>query len=274
MDEQPQEEQPKEAPQEAPQEEQEAPQEEVPQQEPSEQLEKAEEEPKEQTEAPEEEQATEEAPEMSRRKQKRLEKLEGLVNKLKGEDRPPTPQQQQSGIDYRKLIEADEEVYKQLDKVSQDYGQEQYQAGVQQVNAAEFRLRLDFDAPRVESKYPQFDKSSEEFDPSLANSVNQWYLSTVGFNAQSGTVQNPNVRYSDFVEGIMELADNMATTKTETTSQNIAKQAANTGLRPDGSSPKSFDLNKAPEDMTEEELEAAVNMTMPRDSKGRFTRRT
>ena len=68
----------------------------------------------------------------------------------------------------------------------------------------------------------------------------------------------------------MELADNMAGVKTQQATRNIAQQAAKTGLRPDGTSVKPLDLNKAPEDMTDEELRAATNATMPRDSRGRF----
>jgi Predicted membrane protein len=205
---------------------------------------------------------------MSRRKAKRLEKLEGLVERLKGPQ--SQPQRKTEGIDYRKMIEADDQVYDQLSKASQDYGQQQFNAGLEQASSIQFHTRLELDAPRIESKYPQFDKDASEFNPGLASAVNEWYLATVGFNPETGGVQNANVRYADFVEGIMDLADAMAGARATKTTENIAKQAANAGLRPDGSSAKPLNLNKAPEDMTDEELRAAAKASMPRDSRGRF----
>lgn len=212
-----------------------------------------------------------EQPQMSRRKAKRLEKLEGLVQHLRG-----TPQQQQQqrnaqGVDYRKLIDADEQVYQQLDQVTQNFGQTQYQAGLQQANSIQFHTRLEIDAPRVENKYEQFNRSSPEFNPSLASAVNEFYLGMVGYDQQTGAVQNPNLRYESFVDALAELGEAMFSTKTTQSTQNIARQAANAGLRPDGSSAKPLNLNKAPEEMTDEELRAAAKASMPRDSRGRFT---
>lgn len=208
---------------------------------------------------------------MSRRKAKRLEKLEGLVQRLRGAEPPKT--QPDSGINYRDMIQADDDVYQQLEQASQTYGQQQYQQGLQEAKAIQFHTRLEIDAPRVEAKYAQFNKESSEFNPAMADAINQWYLASVGFDAKTGYVANPNVRYAEFVEGIMELADTMASTKTAKTTQNIAKQAASTGLRPDGSSAKPLNLNKAPHEMTNEELNAAISGSLPRDARGRFTQR-
>lgn len=209
-------------------------------------------------------------PPMSRRKQKRLEKLEGLVERLKG---PQTqPRQKPGGIDYRNMIEADDQVIEQLDKASQDYGQAQFQAGLEQANSVRFHTRLEIDAPRVEGKYSQLDKSSEDFNPNLTHAVNSLYLGMIGYDAERDTVQNPNLRYSEFVDALAELGEAMYSTKTTQATQNIARQAANTGLRPDGSSAKPLNWGgKAPEEMTEAELNAAIGATMPRDSRGRFT---
>jgi hypothetical protein len=212
----------------------------------------------------------EEPQQMSRRAAKRLEKLEGLIGHIRGSQRPQE-QRQRQGIDYRKMIEADDQVYDQLDKASQDYGQAQFSAGLQEAQSVRFHTRLEIDAPRIEGKYPQFDKGSQEFNPGLASAVNEWYLATVGYDPDTDTVANVNVRYADFVEGIMDLADAMAGQRTARTTQNIARQAANAGLRPDGSSAKPLNLNKAPEDMSEAELNAAISASMPRDTRGRFT---
>jgi hypothetical protein len=210
-----------------------------------------------------------EEPPMSRRKAKRLEKLEGLVQRLRGPQ--AQPERKTDSIDYRKMIEADDQVYDQLDRASQDFGNKQYEAGLQQANSVRFHTRLEIDAPRIEGKYPQFDKESSDFNPGLASAVNEWYLATVGYDPQTDTVRNADVRYAGFVEGIMELAEAMAGAKTTKTTENIARQAANAGLRPDGSSAKPLNLNKAPQDMTNEELNAFIGANLPRDTRGRFT---
>jgi hypothetical protein len=224
-------------------------------------------------EVEEEEQSPEkeEQPEgISKRKAKRLEKLEGLVNRLKGDSQEKPQQPKTDAINYKDLIDAPDEVYEELQKKSEEYGSKQYQAGLEQAKSIQFHTRLEIDSPRVESKFPQFDKSSEEFNPGLANAINQWYLATVGYNSKTGKVANADVRYGEFVEGIMELADAMAGSKSAKTTENVVKQAANTGLRPDGSSVKPMNLNKAPQDMSDQELEAAIKTVMPRNDKGRF----
>lgn len=209
-------------------------------------------------------------PEMSRRAAKRLEKLEGIIERIRGPQQQP--QRIAPNIDYQKLIEAEPEVYDQLAKASQDYGQSQYEAGLQAANSVRFHTRLEIDAPRIESKYPQFDKSSPEFNPGVASAMNNWYLAMVGYDPQTDSVKNADVRYGDFVEGIMELAEAMAGVKTARTTENVARQAANVGLRPDGSSAKPLNWQgKDSSAMSDAELKAAIAATMPRDSRGRFT---
>lgn len=206
---------------------------------------------------------------MSRRAIKRLEKLEQLAQKIRGQQ--PQPQRRIAGIEYEKLIEADPDTLGELNRASQEYGQTQYQAGLEAANNVRFHTRLEIDSPRVESKYPQFDKNSPEFNPGLASAVNDFYLGMVGYDPQTDTVRNANVRYGDFVEALSELGEAMFSTKTTQTTQNIARQAANTGLRPDGSSVKPLNLNKTPQEMSVDELNAAITASMPRDNRGRFT---
>ena len=86
--------------------------------------------------------------------------------------------------------------------------------------------------------------------------MNTWYLQTTGYDAETGRGANPNIRYSEFVEGIMELGKVIGSQEAVKTAKNVAKQAATTGLRPDGSTAKRLDLNKAPGAMTDEELDA------------------
>lgn len=218
-----------------------------------------------QAEQPEEtveEPSEEQAPPISRRKAERLNKLESLVERLRGEQVPKAPKVE--GLDYRTALDTDEEVVKTLETDRESYGQQQYNAGLEQARSLQFHTRLEIDAPIVSTKYGIFNKESEEYNPAAAKAIDQWYLATVGYNPETDTVANGGVRYAQFVEGIMELANEMAGTKVEKTQTNIAKQAANTGLRPDGSTSKRLNLNKTPEEMTVEELNAVINQSLPK----------
>lgn len=189
-------------------------------------------------------------------------RIQQLVSKLR---RQEDTSQQLTGseeLDYRKTLEAEDEVYKRLESDRQNYGESRYREGIKQAESIQFHTRLEIDAPKVHSKYPQFDPESSEFNPVAANAVNEWYLSQVGFNPSNNTVANSNIRYAEFVDSLMELADEMAGQKVATTQKNIAKQASSTGLRPDGSTAKRLNLNKAPESMTDEELEAVINSAL------------
>jgi hypothetical protein len=84
------------------------------------------------------------------------------------------------------------------------------------------------------------------------------YLSTVGYDDKTDTVKSAAVRYFDYVESIMELADEMAGQKVATSKKNITRQAAKTGLRPGSNTPKRLNLNQSPKAMTDEELKAII----------------
>lgn len=205
------------------------------------------------------------APEqMSRRKAKRLEKLEGLVERLRSQDK--VPERKSDGINYRDMIDAPNEVYADLETKSKEFGDSQFSAGLEQAKSIQFHTRLELDSPKVETIYESMGLEQEQ-----RRAIDNWYLSTVGYNSQTETPQNANLRYVHFVEAIKELTENVTSSKTAQTTQNIAKQAASTGLRPDGSSAKRLDLSKAPDQMTNEELNAAINANLPRDARGRFT---
>ncbi len=163
------------------------------------------------------------------------------------------------GVNYRDMIDAPDEVYDQLSKASTDYGQSRYNDGLREASKVRFETRLEIDAPRVESKYTQLDKNSEDFNPAVADSLNSMYLSAVGYDDKTGYVQNPNLRYADYIEAIMELADEASSRKVETSKRNITRQASRTGLRPDGSSAKRLDLSKDPSQMSDDELDAVLS---------------
>jgi hypothetical protein len=202
-----------------------------------------------------------EAPQMSRRKELRI---QSLLSKLTGDSPSRTAPAATSGLKYAEALEADPETVKALEADRQTYGDQAYQRGVSQADGILFRTRLEIDTPRVEAKYPQFDKSSPQFNPVSTDAINRMYLSTVGFDENTGTVKSSSVRYSDYVDSIMELADEMAGEKVVKSQKNIAKQAAATGLRPGGSTPKRMNLHQAPQNMSDEELDAAIALGIPK----------
>lgn len=205
------------------------------------------------------EQAQEEERPPSRREQLRIQQL---LSKLK-ETEAPQPNEPK-GLDYSRQLDADQEVISQLEQDRRNYGQNLYNQGLEQAKSIQFHTRLEIDAPKVEAKYSQLNPNDKNnFNPVVATAINEWYLATTGYDAQSGSVKNSDIRYADFVDGIMELSNELASQKNISTAKNIAKQSAQTGLRPDGSSSKRLNLNKAPQDMTNEELEAFLAKALP-----------
>lgn len=214
--------------------------------------------------APAEEPPAEETPKpVSRRKELRMQKLMQLQKRLEGGEQPPAPRSKTPGLDYESTLDADPEVLKQLEADRRSYGDAQFSEGLKRAEFLDWKTSLKIDAPRVEQKYPMLDPQSDQFHPAVADSVNKFYLFLSGFDEQSNTVANANVGYADFVESYMELVDETAGNKVAQSRTNIAKQAAATGLRPDGSSTKRMNLNQAPELMSDEELDAYI-ATLPK----------
>lgn len=202
----------------------------------------------EQEELPEDSQE-EEAPEQpSRREQLRI---QSLLRKY-GD---PTDRQapQQKGIDYRDMINADDEVYEQLENRTSEYASQVYQEGVQRAEYLNWHTGLKIDTPNVHRDFPEVAKNDR-----LRDSLNEEYLSFVGFDPKTQTVKRPEVSYYDYVDARVEQAKELAETMVERTRKNVTRQAARTGLRPDGSSAKRLDLSKDPSQMTDEELDAAL----------------
>lgn len=190
----------------------------------------------------------------SRRESLRIQKL---IEKLKNPQQQGTPQFQHQGLNYGEALEADPETVKQLEADRNAYAAQAHQQGLAQAQSIQFHTRLEIDAPKVVAKYSQLNpEDKEHFNPALADAVNTWYLTTTGYNPDTGSVANSDVRYSDFVDSIFELGNEIAGQKVQTTAKNIARQAATTGIRPDGSSSKRLNLNQPVENMSDEELDA------------------
>lgn len=234
--------------------------------------------PQEPIEATPEEQPEEETPEEPRAEPEPVEepKQPSRREQLRVQDLlkkygPPTERAPlTTGPDFRDKVQADEEVYKTLEETAKDYGQNQFNQGLERAKYYQWETLLNVDEPQVRSKYPILDPNSgpDVYHPAVTNAMYAKYARVIGYDpgdAERGippSVQNPTLRYADFVEAEMEFADELAAQKVERTTQNIAKQAAQTGLRPDGSSAKSLNLNKDPGAMTNEELNAVIKRNL------------
>lgn len=213
----------------------------------------------EEPEAPEETPEEPEEKPVSRREQLRIRDVLAKIQQGNPQEEPKLPE---GTLDYAEALNADPEVIKVLEADRQKTVESAYARAIAQQQSSEWRVMLNIDAPRMEQKYPVLDPNSSEFDPNYADDVNQLYLALAGFNKQSGSVANPALRYSEIVEAIMGLSDRASDIKTEKSRDNIVKQAAQTGLRPDGSSAKES-RNKAPEDMSIDELRSKVEKYIP-----------
>lgn len=212
-------------------------------------------------EAPAEEAPVEEPAPPSRREQLRIQQLLAKYGPPKDRPAPSQPQ----GLNYQEELDADPEVIKRLETDRQTTGQSQYNEGLKRAEYLNWNTSLKIDAPQVESRYPVLNPKSPEFHPAAADAINQWYLNMTGFDSETQTVNNPNIGYADFVEGFMELVQETAGQKNAQTVKNIAKQAASTGLRPDGSAAKRMDLTKDPSEMSLDELYASIGQKPPKN---------
>lgn len=194
----------------------------------------------------------------SRREELRIQQLLAKMKETPAE-KPKNPE----ALDYGEVLDADPELIKQLAADRDKATQGAFNQGIEQAKSIQFHTRLEIDAPRIEAKYPQLDKESENFHPVLANAVNTMFLSAVGYDAETDTVQNPNIRYAQYVESVFELANEIAGEKNQATVKNVTRQAAQTGIRPDGASTK-MNLNKDPSQMSDEELDAVIAQAVPK----------
>lgn len=221
----------------------------------------AEEEPVAEEPAEEEKPKEEESQQPSRREQLRIQDLLKKYGPPPERQAPSQPQQPVQGLNYAEALDADPEVIERLEADRQATGQAQYQAGQNATSEAlqysQFYNNIRFDLPLVKDKL-------SKLDPTDAKALDDEYIAITGADTTRGTVRNPNIGYAEFIEARIEQAERLAASMVETTTKNIAKQAATTGLRPDGSTAKRLNLNQAPEDMSLEELYAKIGQAPPK----------
>jgi hypothetical protein len=212
----------------------------------------------EQEEEEEEEESEEEERKPSRRESLRIQQLVSKL-KSKGVETNHLPE----GLNYKDTLEADDETISKLEDDRKKYGDTRYSDGVKQAESIKFHTRLEIDAPQVASKYEILNKESSKFNPVVADALNTWYLQSAGYDEKTGNVTTSDIRYKDFIDGIMELSEEIANEKVVVAKKNIAKQAAKTGLRPTGGTAKRLNLNQDPGSMTNEELDAFLAQAIP-----------
>lgn len=225
----------------------------------------------EQVDTPQEEQPTEvptapevpepgQKPEPGQPSRRETLRIQNLLNKYGTPKRDQAPSQP---LDYKETLDADDDTISQLEQDRQSAAQQQYNQGLQQAVLLNWHTNLRIDAPQVESKYDVLNpNNTEKFNPAASDAVSNFYLAIAGYDKESQTVANPNITYAEFTDAIMELAGELASIKNQETVKNVTTQAANTGIRPNGSTAP-VDLSKRPEEMNLDELYAAIGQKNP-----------
>ncbi len=186
-----------------------------------------------------------------------LTRAQKLLEKYGPPQERPTQQPRNEALDYGQALDADPAVIKQLEADRRRAEENSYNEGLRKAEAIEFKTNIRLDLPLVAEKM-------QKLDPRDAKALDDEYLYITGFDPQTGYVTNPNIGYAEFIEARIEMAERMGTSMSNETAKNVAKQAATTGLRPDGSSAKKLNLNKQPHEMTMEELYASIGQTPPK----------
>lgn len=198
-------------------------------------------------EAPAEQQ---DEPELSNRQQKRVEQIENqakeyklskILDRIDNSKRRPESSQSADQLNYRDEIDAPDDLYDRLEKDRNQYGEERYtsgqQAALQQMQTMEWRTNIKLDLPLVKEKL-------DKLDPEDAAAIDREYLLYSGFDPATGAVRNPDIPYAGFVEAQIERAERLASNLQVKSQKNIAQQAANQGVRPDGGGRQGFQVTQ------------------------------
>lgn len=138
-------------------------------------------------------------------------------------------------------LESDREAY---GKYQREQGIREAQSRVDPIKQQLWAQQLEFDNERVQKTWDILDESNEKtFDPDFAHEMTQKYLNFIGYretkDPQTGRVlsvsmDRDNVRWIDFVKAEKQNLDRYVERAQATSTRNIVKQAANTGIRPSG----------------------------------------
>lgn len=196
-------------------------------------------------EQPEQQEEVEEEPVLSRRQQKAVDRVEAeakeyglnkILDRITQVKQPQSAPQQNSNLNYREVMDAPDEVYSQLEKEREQVRNQAYNEGINRFERFEFEQNLKTDLPLVQEKL-------SKLDPAAAEALDRMYLQTIGFNPETGIPTVKGIGYADFIDAQLELANSIASNKVINSQRNIAKQAAQTGIRPDGGGRQGFQVN-------------------------------
>lgn len=215
------------------------------------------------TETPQEDESEEEVPEptteveeeeeekpVSHRENKRIQQLTKKLAEARQNTQFNRPQNDQ-------IIGEGDYDLDQVNQLAREYGDQRYNEALQQAKAIEFKLGLKVEAPIVAQKYDELNPKSDNFDLGRREFIDELYLKATGYDEKTGTVQRTDIGYEEFVDGIMEMVDRSASVKAADTSKNLAKQASQTGVRPNSVAKKTYE-GTDPKKMTLEQLQAAA----------------
>lgn len=166
---------------------------------------------------------------------------------FRSSDRPELPAQDYQPLKYE---EGDYDP-RQLEQDRERYGEAQRQSAYQEYRKSQEAIqnqlwadRLEMDNERAQKAWDILDESSDKFDSDFSAEMTQKYLNFIGYRAttdQQGNtvdikVDRPNIRWIDFVKAEKQNFERYVARQAETSVKNVAKQAANTGIRPSGQS--------------------------------------
>lgn len=174
---------------------------------------------------------------LSPRQQKRVDQIEEKAKELKFNKILDRIEQSKHGrqqdeideklIDYKDTLDAPDDIYEQLERDRQAASEQGYSKGLKQAQSLEWKTNLRLDLPTVKEQL-------DRLDPVDAEAIDKEYLYYSGYDPKTGTVQNPNISYADFVEARVEQATRLAERLAVRSQKNIAQQASKTGVRPSG----------------------------------------
>lgn len=187
------------------------------------------------------------APEKPTRKERRAERRKSFLESIQ-KDTPPPPElpkpEDYNPLKYEEAVDSEGQV--DTKKLEED--REKYAKTEAQKAANEAALKTHYQAEQqrfwdsvtTESKslvkeegYEFLNEDSEEFDADKAERINGLYLTMVGHDQKSGTARRTDLSYDKFVREYVGQLREFAEEEAAKSQKNIAKQASNTGVRPD-----------------------------------------
>lgn len=98
--------------------------------------------------------------------------------------------------------------------------------------------RFDIDSERVTTKWDALNpEKTDSYKPKLEAQLVQKYIAYTGVTRDPQgriSIEKPNIRFRDFVDAEMRNLEEYASERNAQSSKNLVRQAANTGVRPNG----------------------------------------